>query len=105
MRAFFLLLVIVAALAGASYAGARFTAGRLTGPSPEGLGSSTARFSFEGISSLRAKPRGWVIAYPNARDFGRGGAEIYVSPTGRLLGTRPGNLAQRLKGRTSPELD
>jgi hypothetical protein len=103
MRALFLILVIVAALAGASYAGARFTAGKLTGPRPTGLGSSTTRFSFEGISTLKAKPRGWIIAYPSAHEFGRGGAEIYVSPTGRLLGTRPADLALRLQARRADE--
>ena len=103
MRSFFLLLVIVAALASASYAGARFTAGKVTGPNPPGLGSSTAHFEFQGISALRAKPRGWVISYPKASGFGRGGAAIYVSPTGRLLGTRPGNLAQQLAARKDAE--
>jgi hypothetical protein len=97
MRALFLLLVIAAALAGASYAGARLTAGKVTGPHPRGLGSSTARFAFEGIAAIRAKPRGWVISYPRASGFGREGAEIYVSPTGRLLGTRPANLAEQLQ--------
>ena len=99
MRALFLLLVIVAALAGASYAGARLTAGKVTGPNPRGLGSSSSRFAFDGIAALRSKPRGWVISYPRATGFGRGGAEIYVSPTGRLLGTRPANLAERLQPR------
>ena len=97
MRTLFLLLVIVAALCGASYAGARLTAGKVTGPNTRALGSSAARFAFDGISGLRARPRGWVIAYPNATGFGRGGAEIYVSPTGRLLGTKPANLAERLR--------
>ena len=97
MRAFFLLLVIIAALSGASYAGARLTAGRLTGPEPNGFGAATTRFAFSGIRTLRAKPRGWIVAYPRARGFGPGGAEIYVSPTGRLLGTRPANLAQRIE--------
>jgi hypothetical protein len=97
MRAFFLLLVIAAALGAASYAGARFTAGEVTGPNPRGLGSSTARFAFDGIAALRSRPRGWVISYPRATSFGRGGAEIYVSPTGKLLGTKPADLAQRLR--------
>jgi len=96
MRALFLLLVIVAALAGASFAGARFTAGRLTGPNPPGLGPPTTRFEYKGIAALRSKPRGWVVAYPTAREFGSKGVEIYVSPTGQLLGTRPANLAQQL---------
>ena len=103
MRALFLLLVIVAGLAGASYAGARFAAGRVTGPNPQALGPATSRFEFKGIAGLRAKPRGWVIAYPNAREFGPRGAEIYVSPAGSLLGTRPADLAQRLEARRSTE--
>jgi hypothetical protein len=97
MRALLLLLVIIAALAGASYAGARLTAGKVTGPNPKDLGAATTSFEFEGISSLRDRPRGWIIAYPNARGFGPRGAEIYVSPTGRLLGTRPATLAERLQ--------
>jgi hypothetical protein len=101
MRALFLLLIIIAALAGASYAGARLTAGKITGPNPKGLGSATTRFEFEGISSLRGAPRGWVIAYPRASGYGHRGAEIYVGPTGRLLGTRPADLAERLQAQRS----
>ena len=97
MRALFLLLVIAAALAGASYAGARVTAGKLTGPRPPGLGPSSAHFEFKGIASLPNKPRGWVIAFPRAQGYGRGGAAIYVGPTGRLLGTRPADLARRVE--------
>jgi hypothetical protein len=103
MRAFFLLLVVVAALAGASYAGARAAAGKLTGPRPPGLGTPSTRFEFEGISALRNKPRGWVVAYPHASGFGRGGAEIYVSPTGRVLGSRPADLARRLEAARATE--
>ena len=97
MRALFLLLVIGAALGGASYAGARFTAGKLVGPGPSPLGALTSRFAFEGVPGLPSKPRAWVLAYPNATGFGRGGAEIYVSVTGDLLGTRPKDLGARLE--------
>jgi hypothetical protein len=103
MRAFFLLLVIVSALAGASYAGARLTAGRLIGPEPNGFGSATTHFAVSGIRALRAKPRGWVVAYPHATGFGQTGAEIYVSPTGHLLGTRPADLAQRIEAQRPVE--
>jgi hypothetical protein len=96
MRGLFILLVIVAALSGASYAGARFTAGRVIGPGPSGLGPATTRFAFQGIPSLKNHPRGWIVAYPAARNFGRGGAEVYVSPTGQLLGSRPVDLARRM---------
>jgi hypothetical protein len=103
MRAFFLLLVIAAGLIGASYAGARFTAGRLLGPYFNGFGPPTAHFAFAGIPTLRAKPRGWVVSYPSAKEFGPQGAEIYVSPTGSLLGTRPADLAQRVEARQAAE--
>jgi hypothetical protein len=95
MRALFLLIVVVAALAGASYAAARFTAGELVGADHPGLGPSTTHFAFEGIKSLKNHPRGWVVAYPSARDI-PGGAEIYVGPTGTLLGSRPGDLGRRM---------
>jgi hypothetical protein len=97
MRALFLLLIIGVALAGASYAGARFTGGKLIGPSPATLGPLTTRFAFTGVPNLPAKPRAWVLAYPDASGFGRGGAEIYVSVTGDLLGTRPKDLGARLE--------
>lgn len=103
MRAFLLLIVLAAGLIGASYAGARFTAGRLMGPDSNRLGSPTAHFDFAGIQTLRAKPRGWVLAYPAATEFGPHGAEIYVSPTGRLLGTRPADLARRVEARQAVE--
>jgi hypothetical protein len=104
MRVFFLLLVIAAVLAGASYAGARATAGKLTGATARGLGPASTRFALGGISAIRGRPRGWVIAYPEARQFGPAGAAIYVSPTGRLLGTRPADLAQRLDAQRAEEL-
>ena len=97
MRALFLLLVIGTALGGASYAVARFTAGKLVGPGPTTLGPLTTRFAFTGIPNLPTKPRAWVLAYPDASGFGRGGAEIYVSVTGDLLGTRPKDLGAQLE--------
>lgn len=103
MRALFLLLVIGAVLGGASYAGARFTAGKMVGPGPTTLGPLTARFAFTGIPNLPAKPRAWVMAYPNATGFGKGGAEIYVSVTGDLLGTRPKDLGARLEAQRPVE--
>ena len=103
MRALFLLLVIGTALAGASYAGARFTAGKMIGPGPTTLGPLTARFAFKGIPNLPSKPRAWILAYPQATAFGRGGAEIYVSVKGDLLGTKPRDLAARLEAQRPAE--
>ena len=103
MRALFLLLVIGTALAGASYAGARFTAGKLVGPNGGALGPLTARFAFSGVPNLPAKPRAWILSYPNAAGFGRGGAEIYVGISGALLGTRPADLADQLEAQRPTE--
>ena len=97
MRALFLIIVIAAALYGASYAGARFTAGKMVGPQPNSLGPPSARFAFKGIANLPSKPRAWVLAYPRARGFGTTTVEIYVSPPGELLGTRPKDLPRRLE--------
>ena len=105
MRALFLLLVIGTALVGASYAGARFTAGKMIGPSPTTLGRLTTRFAFQGVPNLPSKPRAWVLAYPEARGFGRGGAEIYVSVKGDLLGTKPRDLAKQLEAQRPVDPD
>ena len=106
MRALFLILVIAASLTGASYAGARFTAGKMIGPNPTTLGPVNAHFAYAGVPGLPSKPRAWVLAYPGARGFGTGGAEIYVSPTGQLLGTKPRDLARQLEAQrpVDPEL-
>jgi hypothetical protein len=102
MRALFLLLVIAAGLAGASYAGARFTAGKVVGPNPS-LGPLTAQFAFAGVPSLPGQPRAWIMSYPEAQRFGRDGAEVYVSVTGRLLGTWPEDLEEQLDAQRSAE--
>ncbi|MGH7509168.1 MAG: hypothetical protein ACREMZ_06830 [Gemmatimonadales bacterium] len=102
MRALFLLLVIGAAMAGASYAAARFTAGTVVGPRPD-LGPLTTKFAVAGVSALADKPRAWVLTYPEASEFGPGGAQIYVSVTGELLGTRPSDLAERMEAQRSAD--
>jgi hypothetical protein len=102
MRALFLLLVIAAGLAGASYAGARFTAGTVVGPNA-GLGPLTAQFAFAGVPSLPDQPRAWIMAYPQAKQFGRDGAEVYVSITGQLLGTWPEDLEEQLDAQRSAD--
>src|SRR5688500_19899629 len=95
MRALFLILVIAAGLAGASYAAARFTAGKVVGPNA-GLGPLTAQFAFAGVPALPDQPRAWIMSYPHASRVGRDGAEVYVSITGYLIGTCPEALEEQL---------
>ena len=96
MRKIILLVVIAAGLAAASYAAARFRAGEITGPASRVMGSPQASFAFSGVTHLAGAPRAWVLSYPRAQGIPSSPPQIYVSPTGRILGTRPADLAQRL---------
>ena len=92
------LLLLVAAAAAFilySYLGARFTAGRVVGSNPP-LSDRTIGFAFEGVPALPGRPRAWVIAYRRSRLPGVRRAQIYVSPTGRLIDMRPRDLDVRL---------
>ena len=103
MRLLILLIVICGALIGASYAGGRLAAGSVTGSNAPGMGPMTTHFAFEGIPNLPDHPRGWIFAYPAAKDLSPGGAEIYVNVMGHLLGTRPADLADKIAARKATE--
>lgn len=106
MAKVFKLLVILTAIGGlltaGSYAGARFTAGRVTGSNPP-LSSRTIYFQgwrppqFEGVASLPGSPRAWVIQYDRTQLPGIRRATIYVSPTGTLIATVPRDLEARIE--------
>jgi hypothetical protein len=91
-----MLAAIAAMLGAASYAGARFTTGRLVGPTPP-LSGREIRFEFKGVEELPGRPRAWVFTYGASRLPGVRSARIYVSPTGRLIATRPADLDLRLE--------
>lgn len=100
------LLLLLGAIGGllstASYLGARFTAGKVTGATPP-LSNRTIYFQgwrppgFEGVAELQGSPRAWVIHYGRTQLPGIGQATIYVSPTGRLIATRPRDLDSRIE--------
>lgn len=92
-----LLLLVAAAAAFVvySYLGARFTAGRVVGSNPP-FSDRTIAFAFEGVPELPGRPRAWVIAYRRSRLPGVRQVQIYVSPAGRLIDTRPRDLDIRL---------
>lgn len=99
MARLFKWLVVIAfvggALTTASYAGARFTAGRFLGPKAP-VSRRTDQFAFEGVTGLPGKPRAWVFTYRASEMPGIKAVQIFVSPTGRLLATVPGDLDIRL---------
>lgn len=90
------LALIVGLLTAASYLGARATAGGVLGPNPP-VGERSIDFAFGGVSNLRGNPRAWVFTYRTSRLPDVSGVRVYVSPTGKLLGTDPPNLEQRLE--------
>jgi hypothetical protein len=106
MAKVFKLLLLLAAvgclLTAGSYAGARFTAGKVTGSKPP-LSNRTIVFhgwrppKFEGVPDLPGKPRAWVIRYETTRLPGIRRAMIYVSPTGKLIATVPRDLETRIE--------
>lgn len=89
------LAMVGAGLAAASYAGARFTAGRMLGPQPP-LSGRTVQFEYKGVEELPGKPRAWVFTYTRSQLPGVRSARIYVTPTGKLITTRPRDLDRRL---------
>jgi len=106
MAKFFKLLLLLVAVGGAltaaSYAGARFTAGKIVGSNPP-LSDRTIYFqgwrppSFEGVDDLPGKPRAWVIEFDRTQLPGIRRVTLYVSPTGKLIATRPRDLEARIE--------
>jgi hypothetical protein len=106
MARFFKILLLLAAVGGlltaASYAGARFTAGKVTGTKPP-LSERTIHFQgwrppkFAGVETLPGTPRAWVIHYARTRLPGVRRATIYVSATGKLIATVPADLDDRIE--------
>ncbi|HWP38010.1 MAG TPA: hypothetical protein VNL18_10705 [Gemmatimonadales bacterium] len=78
-----------------SYLGARITAGKVLGPNPP-VSDRTIEFAFDGVPDLQGRPRAWVITYRASRLPGVRRVQIYVSPMGELIATRPADLSTRL---------
>lgn len=91
----FFVILVLGALAGISYLGARTAAGRLVGSNPPMFGRSMT-FDYKGVKSLPGTPRAWVISYSSTRLPGVKRVLIYVSPKGRLIASVPANLEARI---------
>ena len=91
----FLVVLLCGGFATYSYAGARFAAGRLLGADPP-LTGRTVQFKFQGVPELPGTPRAWIFSYHQSRLPSVPRAWIYVSPTGRVIATRPQDLQARV---------
>ena len=93
---FVLLAIVATLLATASYAGARARVGQLIGNGLP-LGGRNITFAWKGAEELPDRPRVWVFTYITNQLRLRHVVKIYVSPTGDILKTVPGNLAARIE--------
>ena len=82
---------------GASFAGSIAAAGKVVGPSPLFMGERDTQFKFKGVEELDGNPRAWVHTYGPTQLPGVPQATIYVTWDGKLISTRPRNLADRVQ--------
>jgi len=93
-----LVLALIGGLAyGASYAGSRAAAGKVVGPNPMFMGQRQIQFHFKGVEELEGNPRVWVYTYGPTELPGVAEAKIYITWDGKLISTRPRNLAERVQ--------
>ena len=100
MRGFKRLLMLafaVALLYGGSFVGARARAGMVIGTPAPPMGEREQRFVWDGIRELPDHPRAWEITYTRASLNQNRPAKIFVSPTGKVLGTVPRDLDRRIE--------
>ncbi len=107
IKLIFALAAIGAALIGMSYAGAGIRAGTVVG-SKAPVGNRQIKFDYEGVRDLPGRPKAWVVTYRSSQLPGAPTVQIFVSPLGRVLATRPPDLDRRVveweKRRLPPEL-
>ena len=103
----FVLALVSAVLAGMSYAGAGIKAGTFLGSNTP-VGDRQIKFDYEGVRGLPGRPKAWVVTYRSSQLPGTPIVQIFVSPTGRIIATRPADLDRRVeaweKSRLPPEL-
>lgn len=90
------LLAVVGGLATAgSYAGARAMLGKLVGPNSPLSGLRT-QFVTTGVPGTTSKALAWHFSYAISKAPNIARPQVWISPTGRILATRPTDLEKRL---------
>ena len=107
IRLIFVLALVGATLGGMSYAGAGIRAASFVGTNAP-VSNREIKFDYEGVRGLPGRPKAWVVTYRSSELPGARTVQIVVSPTGRVIGTRPPNLDRLVedweKRRLPPEL-
>jgi hypothetical protein len=92
-----ILAAVVAVAAGVSWVLAYTTVNDVLGAPPPDMGTTKTTFLWDGMPRLATHPRAWRFAFSPTRIPGAPSVRIYVSPTGHLLQTEPGDLVARVK--------
>lgn len=97
LKIVFVLALVGGLLYGASYAGSRAAAGKVVGPNPSFMGDRTIQLNLKGVEELDGNPRAWIYTYGPTELPGVREATIYVTLEGKIIRTRPRNLAERIE--------
>jgi hypothetical protein len=94
---FLFLVALVGGLAGGgSYAAAYFAQGKIVGVD-DPIGARAVKLYYQGYDSLPGKPRVWVFTFAGGKVPGVRSATIITSVGGKVLLTRPSDLADRIQ--------
>lgn len=96
IKLIFVLALVGAALAGMSYAGAGIRAASFVGAKAP-VGNRQIKFYYEGVRGVPGRPKAWVVTYRSSQLPGAPFVQVIVSPTGRVLATRPPDLDRRVE--------
>ena len=96
IKLIFVLAAIGAALAGMSYAGAGIRAASFVGTKAP-VGNREIKFYDKGVPGVAGMPKAWVVTYRSSQLPGAPIVQIVVSPTGKVLATRPPDLGRRVE--------
>jgi hypothetical protein len=94
-------LLVVVAFAGGllgagSYAGAKMAVGKFLGsPSPP-MGAQESHLAWSGVAEIPEHPRAWEFRYSKVEPNGNRPARIFVSLDGKIIGTVPRDLENKV---------
>ena len=96
IKLIFVLALVGAALGGVSYVGAGITAASFVG-SDAPVGNRHITFDYKGLRGLPGRPKVWVVTYRSSQLPGAPRVQVFVSPMGRVIATRPADLDRRVE--------
>ncbi len=88
--------MLAGVLVAVSYVGARARAAVFLGSPLPDLGPRVIVFNFDGVAEFTGKPKAWTVTYGPGQLSRTPQIQIFVSPTGRLIGTLPRDLQTRI---------